>query len=305
MGNLIGLRLLFSKYHSTLNLSIALTISAAFWGLFWIPLRQLESSGISASWTVIIFNAFPLIVLVPLFFLFFSKFKQSLKPILYASLAIGMAITFYSKGLVETTVIRATLLFYLTPIWSTIFGIIWLSEKLTFGRVASIIIAIIGLLLLLSGSHSGNKPLNIGDFYGLMSGIFWGLGATFINRWSNMNIIPLTLFCFIFSTIFSLFFPLYFVPEILPDLSLIINSIYTIFIWANLLLLPSFCIIFFTAKFLSPGRVGILMMSEVIVAMFSASILIPDEKMFPIQWLGAFAILLAGFYEVIFNIRKN
>ena len=33
--------------------------------------------------------------------------------------------------------------------------------------------------------------------------------------------------------------------------------------------------------------------------------LIPDEKMFPIQWLGAFAILLAGFYEVIFNIRKN
>ena len=168
-----------------------------------------------------------------------------------------------------------------------------------------LIIAIIGLLLLLSGSQSGSKPLNIGDFYGLMSGIFWGLGATFINRWSNMNIIPLTLFCFIFSTIFSLFFPLYFVPEILPDLSLIINSIYTIFIWANLLLLPSFCIIFFTAKFLSPGRVGILMMSEVIVAMFSASILIPDEKMFPIQWLGAFAILLAGFYEVIFNIRKN
>ena len=36
MGNLTGRTLLFSKYHSTLNLSIALTISAAFWGLFWI-----------------------------------------------------------------------------------------------------------------------------------------------------------------------------------------------------------------------------------------------------------------------------
>ena len=53
---------MFSKFHSALNLSIALTISAAFWGLFWIPLRQIESSGISASWTVIIFNAFPLIL---------------------------------------------------------------------------------------------------------------------------------------------------------------------------------------------------------------------------------------------------
>ena len=56
-------------------------------GLFWIPLRQIESSGISASWTVIIFNAFPLIVLVHYFF-FFRKFKQSLKPILYASLQL-------------------------------------------------------------------------------------------------------------------------------------------------------------------------------------------------------------------------
>ena len=46
------------------------------------------------------------------------------------------------------------------------------------------------------------------------------------------------------------------------------------------------------------------MMSEVIVAMFSASILIPDEKMFPIQWLGAFAILLAGFMK-LFSILER
>ena len=45
------------KYLTTNNLSIALFLSAAAWGLFWIPLRQVEALGISGSWTVVIFNA--------------------------------------------------------------------------------------------------------------------------------------------------------------------------------------------------------------------------------------------------------
>ena len=46
------------------------------------------------------------------------------------------------------------------------------------------------------------------------------------------------------------------------------------------------------------------MMSEVVVAVISASILIPEEKMFLIQWIGACAIIFAGLYEVIFSERK-
>ena len=59
---------------------------------------------------------------------------------------IGAAFTFYANGLVQTSVIRATLLFYLSPIWSTIIGIIWLNERLTIARVISIIVALIGLI---------------------------------------------------------------------------------------------------------------------------------------------------------------
>jgi|TARA_X000000368_G_scaffold373685_1_gene324878 drug/metabolite transporter (DMT)-like permease len=46
------------------------------------------------------------------------------------------------------------------------------------------------------------------------------------------------------------------------------------------------------------------MMSEVIVAIISASILIPQEKMYLVQWFGAFAIIFAGLYEVIFSKKK-
>ena len=41
-------------------------------------------------------------------------------------------------------------------------------------------------------------------------------------------------------------------------------------------------------------------MSEVVIAIDSATILVPDEPMQAIQWLGAVAILITGLIEVSF-----
>ena len=41
-------------------------------------------------------------------------------------------------------------------------------------------------------------------------------------------------------------------------------------------------------------------MSEVVVAIDSATILVPDEPIQAVQWLGAVAILIAGLIEVDF-----
>ena len=46
-------------------------------------------------------------------------------------------------------------------------------------------------------------------------------------------------------------------------------------------------------------------MSEIVVAMISAAILVPEEPMLLLQWAGAFAILHAGLIEVPFGTRKN
>ena len=47
------------------------------------------------------------------------------------------------------------------------------------------------------------------------------------------------------------------------------------------------------------------MMSEVAVAVISAKILLPEEQMFILQWIGASAILLAGVVEIIFGYSKE
>ena len=64
-------------------------------------------------------------------------------------------------------------------------------------------------------------------------------------------------------------------------------------------------IIFKVSQYLFPGRVGLLMMSEVIVAIISASLLLPSETMILRQWFGAIAIVGAGVIEVSFGFKRE
>ena len=287
-------------------LSLIIVVSSCAWGLYWLPLRSIEQSGIVGSWSIVLVNACPLIILVPLIFFNIDKLTKYPKPILFAGIMIGAAFTFYANGLVQTSVIRATLLFYLSPIWSTIIGIIWLNERLTIARVISIIVALIGLILLLYDFRNQETAmLNFGDFSSILSGLFWALGASILKKWSKLPIIPLTAIVYFSTTSLSILLAIIVYKAPIPSLALIGQNFSTAFIWSVIVLLPSFCIIFRISQILFPGRVGILMMSEVAVAVISAKILLPEEQMVILQWIGASAILLAGVVEIIFGYSKK
>ena len=275
-------------------LSLIIVVSSCAWGLYWLPLRSIEQSGIVGSWSIVLVNACPLIILVPLIFFNLDKLKKYPKPILFAGIMIGAAFTFYANGLVQTSVIRATLLFYLSPIWSTI------------ARVISIIVALIGLILLLYDfRNQETEMLNFGDFSSILSGLFWALGASILKKWSKLPIIPLTAIVYFSTTSLSILLAIIVYKAPIPSLALIGQNFSTAFIWSVIVLLPSFCIIFRISQILFPGRVGILMMSEVAVAVISAKILLPEEQMVILQWIGASAILLAGVVEIIFGYSKK
>ena len=284
-------------------LSFLIFISASIWGMFWFPLREIEAIGIASPWAVALTNAFPLIVLTPLILLNWTKLKINFGPTCFAAVMIGLAFTFYANSLVETTVVRATILFYLNPIWGTVIGLFWLSERLIWSRVISVILALLGLYLLLYDNQASNQPVNIGDLFGILSGMCWSIGGASLNRWHNTPILPLTTLVYCASTVFSIFFAIFLFEANVPELEAIFSAIPIAALWSTVLLLPTFVVIFKVSQLLFPGRVGILMMSEVIVAIVSASLLLPDEKMDPIHWLGGLAIIFAGLIEVIFGYR--
>ena len=287
-------------------LSLIIVVSSCAWGLYWLPLRSIEQAGIVGSWSIVFVNACPLLILVPLILFNLDQLKMYPKPIFSAGFMIGAAFTFYANGLVETSVIRATLLFYLSPIWSTIIGIIWLKERLTIARVISIVIALIGLIFLLSNfDNQENKALNFGDLSSVLSGFFWALGASILKKWSKVPILSLTTVVYFSTSFLSIFLAVIVYKAPIPSFSLVVENFILAFTWSVIVLLPSFCIIFRISQILFPGRVGILMMSEVVVAVISAKILLPEEEMFVLHWIGAIAILTAGLIEIVFGYNKN
>ena len=296
---------MFSEKTPDKTLSIFLALSAGVWGLYWLPLRSIEELGVTASWSVVLFNACPVVVLVPLLLFNYQQLKGLVGPTILAGLMIGIAFNLYANGLLETTVARATLLYYLTPIWSTLLGVVWLSEPLTKARIIAIGVALIGLFLLLSNANPSNQALNIGDLYSFMSGIFWAIGVSVLNRWATIPILPLLAFTFLATTLFSALTAGLLPANPVPDLQAVKMALPAAAFWAIFIFVPSFFIIFRISQLLFPGRVGILTMTEAIVAIVSAAILIPEESMLLLQWLGAGAIIMAGLIEVLFGYSKN
>ena len=67
---------------------------------------------------------------------------------------VGVALLLYTISIVYTEVVRALLLFYLTPLWGTMLARIYLSEEITPQRVSAMVIAIIGALTICRKQNS-------------------------------------------------------------------------------------------------------------------------------------------------------
>lgn len=278
--------------------SAVIFVAASVWGAYWIPLRGLEASGFAAGWAVTLFNAIPLLVLVPWLALQGPGGRTKLGACCLVGFAVGGGMAFYAMGLILSGVVRATMLFYLTPIWSTLIGAMWLDERIGWQRWTAIAVALTGMALLLSGGSAGSVPLNIGDAFALLSGVMWAFGVAAIRKWTDLPLVSMTLFQFVFAAgvaavvAAAMLGP----PQVVQaDLG---EALAIAGIGSVGFIMPSVLAIFWASKRLFPGRVGLLMMSEPMVAVISAWILLPGERLDALEWLGAALIVSACLLEI-------
>jgi drug/metabolite transporter (DMT)-like permease len=241
----------------------------------------------------------PLIILAPFTIQYLKRKNASLKQPVLAGFFSGAGFAFYTIGLIETSVVHATLLFYLTLIWSTILGFLVLSEPVNKARGLAIISGLFGYFLLLNLDQYQSMPLNSGDLCAALSGMFWAVGATLMRRWPETSELLITWFQMLTTTVFAAVLALLVLNFNLPPPQAVMASLPLALVSSVIVLLPSTLILFRISQILYPGRVGVLMMSEVATAIVSALLLLPDKYMTPIQWFGAGAIILAACFEVL------
>lgn len=274
--------------------SLSLILGASVWGLYWLPLREMNRLGIEGTWGVVFFNFCPLLVLLPLVIWQRVSIWTRPGPALFIGVMTGVAMGIYSTSMVIAPVIRVTMEFYLTAVWSTIIGVVWLSEKLDLRRVATVAAGLLGLFLLIAGAtDAAHSAFGFGDVLALASGVLWAFGAAGMKRWPGEKLLATVLYQFVFAVLAGAVLAQVLFPGTTPAPAQLLDVFPLAFSGSAVLLLPSIMAIFWASRVLFPGRAAILMMSEALVATISATLLLPQETMTLMQWAGGAIVLLA------------
>jgi len=279
---------------STRLATLGLFFGASVWGLYWLPLRALSDMGLSGGWGVVYFNFCPLLVLTPILIWGRRTMFRNLRAALFIGATTGLGLGLYSTSIVLGSVVRMTMEFYLTAVWSSVIGVVWLSERADLRRGITVAAGLLGLLLLLSGgSDDPASAPGLADVLAVTSGILWAFGAAGMKRWPGAHVAATTAFQFVFAVFAGGALQLLVLSGPVPTIDQLITALPLSFFGSTLILLPSVYLIFWACRLLYPGRAAILMMSEAVVAVVSATLLLPDETLTGQQWLGGAIVLLA------------
>ena len=278
--------------------SLAVAVSGAMWGCFWLPLRWISDQGLGGSWVSAVF--FLVATLTPLPFLLRRAAWQGFASQLLTGTLLGLAFSLYTVSLVLTEVINAILLFYLTPVWSTLAGVFLLGERLTLRRALAIGLGFCGMAFILGFEHGIPMPRNTGDWLALVSGMIWAAG-TMRSFHKPGRGIALPFFAF---SVGGLAASLVIVLVALgagSDSAAAANPAMALpwaVVMALIFFVPPNFLVLWAAQRIDSGRVGILLMTEVLMGAVTAA-LFSGEPFGMMQIAGTACIAAAALIEVM------
>ena len=287
-----------------LKAKLACLYAGAVWGLFWIPLRALEDAGINGLWITVVYFLIPTICLIPIVLSRWQHVKQGGISLQLTTMLSGGALLLYSTSIVYTDVVRAMLLFYLTPIWATILARIFLGDLITPSRIIAMLMAILGMLTIFGLGARFPIPQNIGDWLGIGSGFLWAVAMVRIRMSESHSAIELTAGFFQWSLIFSAGAAFLLAPSQIPKIEQVLPALPLLLIFMALLVLPGTYASLWGPKYLSPGVVGLLFMTEIIVGAISVALL-AGEPFGIRELMGVLLIAGASMLEPLLALRGS
>ena len=282
---------------------LACLYAGAVWGLFWIPLRTLEDAGLHGLWITVVYFLVPTICLLPVTLWRWQHVRQGGVQLQITAILSGGALLLYSTSIVYTEVVRAILLFYLTPVWATILARVVLGDEITPTRIIAMALAIAGMLTIFGLGVRFPVPQNIGDWLGVCAGILWAVAAVRIRMKSDLSAIDLTVGFFQWSLVFSVGAAVLLASHHVPSVAQTLPALPTLLVFMVLLILPGTYASLWGPKFLSPGLVGLLFMTEVVVGAVSVALL-AGEPFGMRELTGVILITGASMLDPLLSLRS-
>jgi drug/metabolite transporter (DMT)-like permease len=279
--------------------ALAVALSAALWGLWWLPLRALAEAGLSGAAVNAALYGSATAALLPLFWRRRGRLRAGGLLLLGAGCLFGGALVSWNLALILGEVVRVTLLFYLAPVWATLLALGALGERIGWLRVLSVALGLSGAVVLLGFTGGLPLPRSAGDWLGLAAGLLFALSVTLVRKGDTIAGLEQTMVSFAAAALLSLIL-LVMAPHHAPGIDPVVLA------WAALAaiawLLPVTWLLLWGARFLEPGRVSLLLLLEVAVAAVSAALLAGDP-FGAREAIGCLLILTAGALEGAAELR--
>jgi drug/metabolite transporter (DMT)-like permease len=282
--------------------SLAVALSGAFWGLFWIPLRLLERHGLAGNWANVALYSAASLVLLPFLLHRRRPRRRDLARLAVIGILSGLGFALWNDSLIYGAVVRVTLLFYLTPVWSTIFGALFLRDSIGPVRLLSVLLGLAGAAMVLKFEGIFPVPRDAAEWCALASGVCFALATVYVRKSHDVGALEKTFANQLFSIPFALLF-LLILPAPAPTAADLLSALPLILlgcIW----LAPVMFLIVWSSGRLDPGRVAILLLFEVLASAASAALLTNE----PFGWremTGCVLILGAGLVEGLDQLRDS
>jgi len=156
--------------------ALSLLFAAVLWGLLWWPLRYFNSHGISGLWSSIITYSFALLPGLWLIRKQIPVFKQFPIALLMIAISSGLCNVSFIVAVAEKDAARIVLLFYLSPVWAILLGILFLRERPTKLALVVAVLAVTGAIMMLYDPYKGTMwPRDLYDWLAIFSGLMFAV----------------------------------------------------------------------------------------------------------------------------------
>lgn len=169
---------------------VALLLGATLWGVLWFPLRWFEEHGLTGLWASLIMNAAALGVSLPLLIRQRREIARAPLLLLLLMLSAGFCNTAFILAVIDGTVVRVLLLFYLAPVWASLLGWWLLHERLSVTAWITLLVAMSGAVIMLWDAELGRPwPQQTADWLALASGVTFAAANVLVRK---MVAVPVT-----------------------------------------------------------------------------------------------------------------
>jgi len=251
-------------------------------------------------WQILFWRQFFFVILVSIFLLFTYKKKvffalyQSGMPGFIGGIILGFGFSAYVFAMYNTTVANANFIIQTQAIFLAIFGYLFLKEKISKLTLATIILAISGIMLMVGNSLSPGQLS--GNLVAFIMPVSFAVLIIIVRKYPKVDMIPLQLIAGIVAMLIG-----YFVST---KINISINDIMLAFVAGFFQVGLGFIFITIGAKKTLSAMVGILMMTEAVFGPLWAWIFL-DEKPEFIALIGGSIIIFAVFIQFYSLLQKE